>query len=404
MSADRAPAFVVWALGATQIIGYGTMYYSFAILAPAISRSLDWPEEWLFAVLSVSLVAGSLVAPTAGRLADRLGAPTVMAWGSAVAAFALVLVAFAQNVAWFVAALIAMELAASFVLYSTAFVAIVQLGGRRASLSITHLTLIAGFASTLFWPLTSWLHQELDWREMFLVFAALNLLVCLPLHLAIGRVGARRNGTAAQPPEAAAEVQSGIAPVHPRRRTVFLLMLAGFAAEGFVLNGILIHMVPMTAALGMGAAGLWASTLFGPAQVASRLVNMVFGSRLRQAWLAAISATLLVTGLTTLLSTTPWLPGALAFMVMFGLGSGLNSIVGGTLPLELFGRAGYGAMVGWATSARQFSAAFAPFALSAMLARIGVGSTLMVLLLIAAAGLTAFSAVAVISRPTRRPE
>lgn len=397
MTSGRAPPFVVWSLGVTQIIGYGTMLYSFSILSPRMSVSLGWSEQWLFAALSVSLLAGSLLAPTAGRMADRFGAARVMAWGSAAAAASLALVSFAQTPATFVPALLALELASSFVLYSTAFVAVVQASGRQAALSITHLTLIGGFASTVFWPLTTWLDGHLDWRNVYLVFAALNLLVCLPLHVAVGRVQGRGRALAALPLEAAGDIAVEPAGLPRRRRVVFLLMLLGFASLGFVLNGILVHMVPLTAALGMGAAGLWASTLFGPAQVASRLVNMVFGGRLRQAWLAAISASLLVLGLASLLSTTPWVPGALAFMVMFGMGSGLNSIVGGTLPLELFGRAGYGAMVGWASSARQFASAFSPFALSAMIAGIGVEASLMVLLAVAVIGLSAFGAVGLVA-------
>ena len=93
------------------------------------------------------------------------------------------------------------ELASCFVLYSTAFVAIVQIGGRGAQRSITHLTLIAGFASTLFWPLTAALHEHLGWREVWLIFAALNLLVCVPLHvwLAPDMCGGRRTAPAAAP-------------------------------------------------------------------------------------------------------------------------------------------------------------------------------------------------------------
>lgn len=395
MSADRAPAALIWSLGLTQIVGYGTLFYSYAILAPSISASFGWPQQWIFAALSLSLLAGSLVAPTAGRLADRHGAGRAMSWGSLAASASLALAAAAPSAYAFVAALLVMQVAACFVLYSTAFVAIVQVGGSRASLSITHLTLIAGFASTVFWPLTTWLHAALDWRQVFLVFAALHLVLCLPLHLLIAG-HARRARAAVENPVAAPPASRPAGATATGRRALFLLMLTGFAAEGFVLNSILIHMVPLTAALGMGAAGLWASTLFGPAQVASRLVNMVFGGRLPQAWLAVISACLLPAGLATLLLTTPWLPGALAFVVMFGLGSGLNSIVGGTLPLELFGRAGYGAMVGWATSARQFSSAFAPFAFSAMLAGLGNVASLMTLTAASLVAVAAFAAIAIL--------
>lgn len=389
----------IWALGLTQIIGYGTLYYSFSILAPAMAGEFGLTEGWVFGALSASLFAGSVFAPTAGRWADRFGAGRIMTVGSVAAAVALALCAVAPDRVTFVLALLAMELASSFVLYSAAFVAIVQIGVPRPQRSITHLTLIAGFASTLFWPLTSALHAHLTWREVYLLFAALNLGLCLPIHAWLMRLSRRHATARSQEREPIPEAG---APLDPwRGRAVFLLMLAGFATEGFVLSAILIHMVPLTAALGLGTAGLFVSTLFGPAQVASRLINMLFGGRLQQTHLAVIAASLLTAGLCALLLTTPWLPGAFVFVLLFGLGSGLTSIVGGTLPLELFGREGYGARLGWASAARQFTSAFAPFALAFMMARASVANSLWVLVVVAASGVIAVLAIVLLRRRGR---
>lgn len=394
----RAPVSVVWALGLTQIIGYGTLFYSFAILAPAMGAELALPESWVFGALSVALFLGSLLAPTAGRLADRHGAGRMMSWGSLVAALALTACALAPERYSFVAALIAMELASCFVLYASAFVAIVQIGPVGAQRSITHLTLIAGFASTLFWPLTTALHAHFDWREVYLIFAATNLLLCLPIHAWLGRLATRR----ARVRSANLAVDTGT-PARPsidpaRARIIFLTMMAGFALEGFILSAVLLHMVPLLTALGLGTAGVAASTLFGPSQVASRLINMLFGGRLPQTVLAIIAACLIGSALVTLLATTPMIAGIALFVVLFGLGSGLTSIVGGTLPLEVFGRDAYGLNVGWMSAARQFSSAFAPFAFAVMMAGISVPGALMVLAVTSVAGIAAFLAVSLLSR------
>ena len=162
----KVPASAIWALGATQIVGYGTLFYSYSILAPAVAAELAWSQQWVFAILSVSLLASAVLAPIAGRWADRFGAGTLLVPGSLAAAAALLLCALAPGRVGFAIGVLAMQLASCFVLYSTAFVAIVQLGGRDAQRSITHLTLIAGFASTLFWPLTTALHEHFGWREI----------------------------------------------------------------------------------------------------------------------------------------------------------------------------------------------------------------------------------------------
>ncbi|PRD44914.1 MFS transporter [Phyllobacterium phragmitis] len=394
MSSGKVAGAAIWALGATQIIGYGTLYYSYSMLAPAVAEELAWSRQWVLAVFSVALFASALMAPVAGHLADRFGAGKMMMPGSAAAAAALLLCALAPGRWSFTAGVLAMELASCFVLYSTAFVALVQLGGGNAQRSITHLTLIAGFASTLFWPLTAMLHEHLSWREIFAVFAALHLAVCLPVHAWL----ARRSRYVDENLDNSKQPAENKDPASRQRRgasPLFLLMLAAFAIEGFVLSAVLVQMVPLLAAVGLGASSVFVATLFGPSQVASRLINMLFGNALRQTWLALGATGALCAGLAVLLLTAPSLSGAVLFAILFGLGSGLMSIVGGTLPLEVFGRDGYGARVGWITAARQFSSAFAPFGFALMMAGLGVFPALWINALIGLAGIGAFAGIAI---------
>ncbi len=184
-------------------------------------------------------------------------------------------------------------------------------------------------------------------------------------------------------------------------------MLAGFAIEGYALSAMLVHMVPLTQALGLGGAGLVIAALFGPAQVASRLINLVFGRDLRQVWLAVIAAALLPLGIAILLASTaapsgPWLPGAVLFAVCMGLGSGLTSIVGGTLPLELFGAKGYGRLIGWSTAAKQVAAALAPLGMSLSLERIGTAPSLWIIAAIGLTGMLALAAIPLVAQPRMR--
>ena len=350
------PALVIWALGLTQIIGYGTLYYSFSALAPSMARDFGWSEEWVYGVLSGSLLVGGLVAPISGSWADKFGAAKVMIWGSVAAAAALALCALAPERITFVLGLVAIEVASAFVLYSTAFAALAQVSGQGAQRSITHLTLIAGFASTIFWPLTATLHDVMSWREIYLIFAGMNLAVCLPVHVWLASHTRRQQAapTPVMAPEAAPMVPPG------DEGKAQLLMLLGFAMLSLVSSAILVHMIPTLAALGLGASGVFVTTLFGPAQVLSRLVNMQFGKGLSQPALAVFAAVLQPLALIVLVISAPSPIGAGAFAVMFGLGNGLLSIVSGTLPLVLFGRSGYGKRLGVISSARLIVSSFAP--------------------------------------------
>lgn len=384
----KSSAWVVWALGLSQIIGYGSLYYSFGVLAPDMALDFGWPEQWIFAALSGSLLVGGLVAPISGRWADRFGAGQLMAWGSVAAAAALVICALAPHVVIFVAGLVALEIASAFVLYSTAFAALAQLEPGSAQRRITYLTLIAGFASTIFWPLTSFLNELMSWREVYLVFAGLNLLLALPIHLWIARRGRLLRARLATGSLAPVPL---VQPADEGR--VLALMLFGFAVIGFVSSAILVHMLPMLGALGLGASAVLVTTLFGPAQVLSRLVNMQFGKGLSQPALGVIGALCLPLGVVALAVTAPWPPGAALFAITFGLGSGLSSIVSGALPLALFGTTGYGQKLGWISSARLVASSLAPFAFAFM---VGISSThvsLWLLVLIGLSGAASFAAI-----------
>ncbi|MBB3137313.1 MFS family permease [Rhizobium pisi] len=398
-SPERPPVAAIVALGLTQIIGYGSLYYSFSILAPDMAHDLSWSTEWIFGALSVALLIGGLAAPVMGTWIDRFGAGRIMTSGSAIAAAALVACAFAPGKIAFVAALIGIEIASNLVQYGAAFALLVQIRPRVAQRSITYLTLIAGFASTIFWPITTALHSHLSWQNVYLIFAALNLVVCLPIHAWLSR------GVSETRKRGADEIAKHVEPsLHPSvRRPAFVLMVTGFALESFVNSALLVHMVPVMSALGLGAMAVMVGTLFGPSQVLSRFVNMVFGGGLSQLTLAIICAVLLPASLVVLVATAPPVLGALLFAVIFGLGSGLNSIVYGTLPLALFGSEGYGRRQGQIMSVRLVVSSMAPFALAFLMRNLGVSWSLSIAALLSTGAVAAFSAIMPMTRAVGGP-
>ncbi|OHV82912.1 arsenite efflux MFS transporter ArsK [Rhizobium sp. LCM 4573] len=380
-------------LGLTQIIGYGTLYYSFSILAPSMARDLGWPNEWIYAALSAALLTGGLAAPLAGRWIDRFGAARIMAIGSVAAALALAACALAPSGIAFVPALLAIEIASTLVQYSAAFPLLVQRHPRTAQRCIVYLTLIAGFASTIFWPLTTWLHGFLTWQQVYLVFALLHVVLCLPIHAWMSRRTAGEAESADV--EAVAHSHSPLQGTLPPevRGKGFLFMAVAFALQSFISSAVLVHMLPMLAALGLGLAGVAVGALFGPSQVASRFINMIFGAELSQLSLAIISAGLLPVGLLLLLVTAPSFAGAMLFAALFGMGNGLYSIVGGTLPLALFGAQGYGARQGQITSVRLIVGSAAPFAFALMMQHAGAAWALLCTGILGAGAVLAFLAI-----------
>lgn len=394
MHNPNVPVGIVTALGLTQIIGYGTLYYSFSILAPGMATDLGITVAQVFAIFSASLFVGGLSAPYIGRQMDGVGASTVMAIGSALSALTLVLCAWSPSVAIFALAIVLLEISSGMVQYQAAFAALVEADPRSASRSITYLTLIAGLASTIFWPITTALLTYLTWREIYLVYAGLNLVLCMPLHVWLMRKG---KAAAAGNQRPMREPVVGAVP-HRRRRSAVIVVSAAFALLSFTLGAMLAHMVPMLGTLGFGSAAVVIGSLFGPAQVLSRLINMIFGTRLAPPGLAVLSAIFIVLSVFILALSGNWLPGAAAFSICLGLGSGINSIAQGSLPLYLFGSDGYGALTGKMAAARLAAGAASPFAFAATMEQFGIGASLVLSAALGSIGIVAFVAVAMATK------
>ncbi len=386
------PAGGLWrpvvTLGVTQIIGFGTIYYAFGVMVAPLGAELGLSQTFAYGALSAALLAGSMLAPLAGRLIDRQGARVMMAAGSLAMALAFVLMSRVTGGATLFAALALVEVVAALVLYDAAFAALAQaVGPRRARRAITLMTLLGGFASTVFWPLTLVLLEGLGWRGTYLAFGALHLLICLPLHLSLARP--------VPPTGAVTDSETGFTPLpvalHGR---AMLLLGVGFSLSWVVMSAFSAQWVPVLVALGLTqTAAVAAGTLMGPAQVAARVLEMVFVGHRHPMLTALVAMACLALAVGVLVVAPIGLASASVFALLFGVGQGLATMVRGTVPLALFGLAGYAARLGRLASLRMVVAAASPFAMAGSLSLLGASVTLVLAGLLALAALAAMALV-----------
>jgi MFS family permease len=389
---------LIAALGITQVAGYGGLYYAFAVLAPKITESFGWSPEWTYGGFAVGLLIGGLVAPVAGRLIDHYGTRLMMAIGSVLAGLSLLGLAEARGPIGYIAAMIALEIVSTLVLYDAAFTALTQARGSGARRAISQLTLIGGFASTLFWPLTTALLNAFDWREIYRIYAVVQIALCAPLHLMLLPGPTHR---AASPTPKADGVDSPQAAYleGKARRNAFALLALAFSLQGFVMSAMSVHMLTLLQGLGLSAAvAVGIGAMVGPSQVAGRLVEMLFGTSIDPVTTAWASAALMPVGfvLLTLGGSAATLAGL--FAIAYGISMGLSSIVRGTVPLKLFGPAGYGAMLGKLSAPGLVVKAAAPLLFAVLVERAGLMPS--TLLLVALSGLAA-AALFILARKLR---
>ena len=336
------PWRAVSVLGITEILSWGALFYPPVLTVPLIAADHNWSPAFAMAGFSVGLLVGGLCARYVGGAIDRFGGHVVMPAGSLIGAAGLVALVSAPGAASYFAAWITIGVAMAASLYDPAFATLGRIFGGAARAPITVLTLAGGFASTVSWPATQFLIQTVGWRGAYLVYAALMAGLAAPLHaFALPRESANDTSRHATSTDKGANV------FMPSRGFAFVLVAAGFASYAFVPSALSAQLLAIFHRFGLAPATVVAiGMLFGPAQVLARICEFSFARRVHPLWIARCAVALLVTafGLLALLPFSAAL--AAIFAVMYGMANGLLTIARGTVPLALFGAAGYGRLMG----------------------------------------------------------
>lgn len=363
---------VVSAIGMAQILAWGSTYYLLSLLAGPIVADTGWPLAWVFGGLSVGLLVSGLVSPRIGHLIDGHGGRPVLASSALLMGVGLCGVGLAPTLAVFIGSWVVIGAGMGAGLYDPAFSALGRLYGQDARPAITQVTLFGGFASTVCWPLTAILAETLGWRGACLTYAAIHIVVVLPLYLF---------GLPREVPNAPVKRVAGAAPrgsLRPDQRLAFLLLAAGFTLAYATMTVIAVQLPTLLQAQGLTlAAAVGLGVLIGPSQVGGRILEMVFGRRTHPIWSLVASSGLVAIGILVLAGDGRL---AAAGIILYGMGSGIRSIARGTVPLALFGREGYAILMGRLALPTLLATAVAPLLGTWLLGELGPTGTLWVLL------------------------
>ena len=349
-------------LGSAQTLAWASSYYLPAILAVPIARDLGLSPSWVFAAFSAALLLTAMLGPSVGRWIDLRGGRGVLMASNGVLAIGLIIMALSQGVFTLILAWLITGIGMAMGLYDAAFATLGRLLGRSARASITGVTLLAGFASTIGWPLTALLESELGWRAACCVWAMLHIVIGLPLNARLPTAGAGQ-----------AELKDEKSVPPPDRPRLAMVLLAFvFAAGWFVSTAMAAHLPRLLQETGVSlSVAVVAAALVGPAQVAARLGEFALLRHLHPLVAARVATTLHPLGAALL--ATAGMPAA-GFALLHGAGNGMMTIASGTLPLSLFGPAGFGHRQGLMIAPARAMQAFAPLLFGLLIEQHGAGA------------------------------
>jgi MFS family permease len=345
---------IVGALALTETVSWGIIYYAFSVFLVPMTRELGWSSATLTGAYSLALLVSGLAAPFVGRWLDRRGPRALMTAGSILGVLLILAWSRVDSLAGYYLIWAGLGLAMSATLYESAFATITTWFERDRARAMLAVTVAAGFASTIFLPLSGWLVDAMGWRDALTVLAVILAALTIPPHAILLRsrpeaLGLHPDGARPELGEDGVRkvsVAEGITPREALRDPAFRWLTVAFFLETIAMIAVGVHLIPYLTERGDGARFAAAATgLIGAAQVASRVLATLFGNRLSQTTLTALVFALQAVAVVLLIGWESR-AGVLTAVLLLGAGRGVVTLMRAGLTAEFYGRAHYGAING----------------------------------------------------------
>ncbi|MBP2446731.1 MFS transporter [Rhizobium leguminosarum] len=376
-------AQMVTVLAITQLIGWGTTFDMLGVMGRVAAPALGLANEVAFAGLTIMMMVSAIVGPATGRWLSRYGAARVLSAASLTFALGLLLLSAANGIVLYAAAWVVIGIGGACGLSAPAYTAVVEREGANGKRVIAILMLFTGLSSAIFWPILSLLNETLGWRATFLVCAALQLFVCLPLHLF------------ALPKPIVTQADGGGAEIAPvplskaARRKAFLLIAAATTISTFITFGISPSLLEIFRQSGASPAfALQLGSARGILGISARFLDMLLGRRGNPMLSAAMGIGLMMISFLIMLAAGPSTHLLVTFVLLYGFGAGVMTVARALLPLALFSPAEYGLQSARLSLPQNLANAIAPVIFTAILDRGGTGPALVACAVLAALSLS----------------
>lgn len=390
---------VIPVLGVTQNLAWGSSYYLLAVLAQPIASDTGWPLAWVVGGLSLGLLVAGIVSPRVGDSIQRLGGRLVLATSAVFLALGLAGLALSPNLPLYLMSWLVLGAGMGAGLYDAAFATLGRLYGQRARTAIATLTLFGGFASTVCWPLSALFVSEFGWRNACLIYAAIHVVVLLPLYIFALPTEPRRQLYSAMPVVSGA---SEVAMPAAASKLLFVLVALVITISSMISAMLAVHLLTILQAREIAlAAAVALGAIVGPSQVGARAIEMLISRFYHPIWTKFASTIFVATGVGLLWIGFPIIAAALIF---YGAGIGIESIARGTLPLAVFGADRYASIIGRIAMPSLIMQAASPSLGAVLIDSFGADGTLAVLFSIALANAALVALLYVRLRRDRRSD
>jgi MFS family permease len=356
------PRLLVGVFAVTQTVGYGVLFYAFSVLLAPIAADLHTSAATVTGALTLAIIVAAAAAIPIGRWLDRHGGRLLMTAGSVLGVIAVLAWSQVHTVAQLYAAFAVIGLASAMTLYEAAFSVIVAtIDPKRRNTALVAVTIVAGFASSIFFPLTGLPLERYGWRTTLLILTVLLAAVTIPGHAIAVPTRHHYHNDARHTGRSRVGVRQAL------RENSFWLLSIGFVAHAAAVSAIGVHLVGLLRTAGHPttvAATL--SGLLGVLLVTGRLATTGLARRHSIVAITAIVFAIQAVGVAALPALGHTLAGAAACVTAFGLGFGVATIARPAILADRYGTTCYATIAATMNTPITVAKAAAPLAAAAL--------------------------------------
>ena len=362
---ERNSNVATWALAVAQLVSWGSVYYAFSLFVVPMEQAMGWSRTQTNAALSLGLLVSGLAAYPLGTWIDHGHGRKIMVAGSILSAAMLLFWSQAHTLVTLFVVWVGLGISMAATLYDPVFAIVTRDYPGSFRTKITLITLVAGFASTVFIPLTQGFVDWFGWRGALIALAAVNVAISLPIHLvAIGR-GEDRATTVSDRKRLKAANQASTR--RALRTPTFWALAVCFTAYYATFAALTFHLVPLMLERGVSSAVILTTmALIGPAQVVARALWFTVGRNVHPRTIGIVVTTAFPLSVVILLcaGTSPYL--LVLFSLMYGGANGMMTILRGTIVQDVMWTEGYGAISGLLSMPSNVAKGIAPISAAAI--------------------------------------
>ena len=341
-----------------------------------LEQALDMTRAQSSLGFSLMLLTEGLLAFFIGRWIDRGHERLIMTFGSLLVGALLLVHSVISTRAQFYTVWTLLGVAMACTLYPPAFAVLTRRFPNHFRRAIIILSFLGGLASTVFIPLVAWLIDAIDWRETMWVIAAMQFLVCAPIHFYLlrGAQSTSLNIVKNKDHLIGEAKHIELKPTDPNlsiwqfmRNPVFWQLSCFVVLLMAATSALPAHMVSLLRESGMGEA--WAIAVpasIGVIQVVGRLGLYLLEKRIDVHTSNRWVTLLIPLGLAALILGHGAIVGCLVFVLLYGLGNGMLTIVKGTVMAEYVSKVHMGSLNGILGVPMAISRAAAPLLMGLM--------------------------------------